>query len=219
MSPVLAHAKLRHPTVGRCELVRVEATDWIIRADRTGIFYRIPPEKRSEFEVVRETIASPEPNGHVKVPRPGHPRSIDARRSRRVIEALRCGLPSFDGAGARLAVGFDDIEGLMARFLNDVKSEGGGAMVMKGAYGQGKTFALNVLDEMARSMGFITAKTEIDASENRLTNTTALTWYCRSTVYLGNCGLSSVLFGGPRHGCRTDSSVGRGVGGLLEKIR
>ena len=58
-----------------------------------------------------------------------------------------------------------------------------------------------------------------DVPDKEHVSTTALTWYCRSTVYLGNCGLSSVLFGGPRHGCRTDSSVGRGVGGLLEKIR
>jgi len=41
-------------------------------------------------------------------------------------------------------------------------------MTLKGAYGQGKTFALALLEEMAREAGFVTACTEIDATENRL---------------------------------------------------
>ena len=41
-------------------------------------------------------------------------------------------------------------------------------MTLKGAYGQGKTFALTLLEELGREAGFITARTEIDATENRL---------------------------------------------------
>jgi hypothetical protein len=41
-------------------------------------------------------------------------------------------------------------------------------MTLKGAYGEGKTFGLNLLEEMAREAGFITACTVIDAIENRL---------------------------------------------------
>jgi hypothetical protein len=41
-------------------------------------------------------------------------------------------------------------------------------MTLKGAYGHGKTFALTLLEELAREAGFITAVTEIDATENRL---------------------------------------------------
>ena len=41
-------------------------------------------------------------------------------------------------------------------------------MTLKGAYGQGKSFALTMLEEVACESGFVTARTEIDAAENRL---------------------------------------------------
>jgi hypothetical protein len=85
-----------------------------------------------------------------------------------MIESLRIGLPSLDGSTRKLAVGFKETGKLINRFLKDIDSEGGGAMTLKGAYGQGKTFALTLLEELAGEAGFLTARTEIDATENRL---------------------------------------------------
>jgi hypothetical protein len=93
---------------------------------------------------------------------------MEARNARRVIESLRIGLPTLDGSTRHLAVGFHETEKLINWLLKDVDQEGGGAMTLRGAYGQGKTFALTLLEEMARENGFITATTEIDATENRL---------------------------------------------------
>jgi len=160
-----AVAKLLHARLGLCELVRVEGTDWIVESKSNHVHYRVPSEKRSQFQVVREpTVPTPKP-AFESIP---SPKSADARNARRVIESLRIGLPSFDGNTRHLAVGFRETEKLINRFLKDVDEEGGGAMTLKGAYGQGKTFALTLLDELARESGYVTARTEIDASENRL---------------------------------------------------
>lgn len=162
-------AKLRHPQWGPCELVRVEATDWIVRIESTGIQYRISSERRGQFELVHE---GPEPPP--EEPKPHPPRRIvvrdnaAARNARRVIESLRIGLPSLDGSTRRLAVGFSEMQRLIDSFLRDIESNGGGAMIMKGAYGQGKTFALTMLEEIAHESGFVTVRTEIDAAENQL---------------------------------------------------
>ena len=40
--------------------------------------------------------------------------------------------------------------------------------MLKGSYGQGKTFALTVLEDVACECGFVTTRMEIDATENRL---------------------------------------------------
>jgi hypothetical protein len=61
MSGVLA--ELEHPKWGRCELVRVEGTDWVVRLASNGTLYRFPPSTRSQFthvagHVVRESGAA-----------------------------------------------------------------------------------------------------------------------------------------------------------------
>jgi len=325
MASAAAVSKLSHPRLGQCELVRIEGTDWIVKVTSSGVRYRVPPEKRSEFKLVVEVVsvtsnaparpvaagvAQPPPPppevattqwyystdsktregpvcftdlqqltkagrlaqtdmvqqvghrvwrpareipelfgqeiatcqttsqwyystdsktregpvcftdlqqltkagrlaqtdmvqqvGH-RVWRPareipelfseplapppppessrqaseGHsedgrrvssPGSLSARDARRVIDSLRVGLPSLDGSTRCLAVGFQETADLISGFLKDADA-GGSAMTLQGAYGQGKTFALTILEETAREAGFMTVRTEIDASENQL---------------------------------------------------
>lgn len=162
-------AKLRHAQWGPCELVRVEATDWIVRVESTGVQYRVSSERRGQFQVIHDEIEPPSQDSE-----PPQPRQIvvrggaAARNARRVIESLRVGLPSLDGSTRRLAVGSKEMESLIKSFLRYIDSDGGCAMIMKGAYGQGKTFALTMLEEIAHESGFITVRTEIDATENQL---------------------------------------------------
>lgn len=159
-------AKLRHAQLGLCELVRVEATDWIVRVESTGILFRVPSEVRSQFERVRDSApAIAEAPVRIEIPAG---KSATAKRARRIIESLRVGLPSLDGSTRRLAVGFREIESLINRFLGDIDTDGGGAMILKGEYGQGKTFALMILEQIALESGFVAVRTEIDATENRL---------------------------------------------------
>jgi hypothetical protein len=159
-------SKLWHSRFGQCELVRIEGTDWIVQIQSSGVRYRIPPDKRSQFAVHQE-------------PPPVLPAIVDlqaigskptvGRHARRIIESLRIGLPSLDGSSRHLAVGLEEITKLIVQFLrDDVATDGGGALTLLGHYGQGKTFALQILEETARESGFMTARTEIDASENQL---------------------------------------------------
>ena len=46
--------ELLHERLGKCRLLRVEGTDWIVEVEANGIRHRTPPEKRSEFKVIRE---------------------------------------------------------------------------------------------------------------------------------------------------------------------
>jgi hypothetical protein len=157
-------AKLLHERLGLCELLRVEGTDWIVEA-AGGVRYRIPPDKRSQFQVIQEsTQQPPKPVG----PATPLPIANPGRHARRIIESLRIGLPSLDGHTRQLAVGFQETNRFIKGFLEDISEDGGGAMTLKGAYGQGKTFALTMLEEVAHEGGFITARTEIDATENCL---------------------------------------------------
>jgi hypothetical protein len=94
--------------------------------------------------------------------------SWDCRRASQTIESLRNGLPPVHADVRPLAVGFERTAEHITNLLNDVAIEGGRAMVLKGAYGQGKTYALNLLEEIALEEGFAVVKTEIDATENRL---------------------------------------------------
>jgi hypothetical protein len=84
-----------------------------------------------------------------------------------VIDSLRVGLPALDVSTRELAIGSAEMQRLFQSFLDDVR-HGGGAMLLRGQYGEGKTFMLTMLEEIARESGFITARTEIDATENRL---------------------------------------------------
>jgi hypothetical protein len=88
---------------------------------------------------------------------------------RRIVESLRVGLTSLDGSSRHLAVGFGELSNLLGTFLaDDVATDGGGALTLMGQYGQGKTFALNMLMEIALERGFVVARTEVDATENQL---------------------------------------------------
>jgi hypothetical protein len=56
-------ARLLHSKWGQCELLRVEGTDWIVALKSSGVRFRVPPEKRSQFQIVRDTPSShPEPS-------------------------------------------------------------------------------------------------------------------------------------------------------------
>jgi hypothetical protein len=52
--------------------------------------------------------------------------------------------------------------------LQSVSLEGGNACVIRGAYGQGKTFSLQLLQQRALQAGYLVASTEIDAYENQI---------------------------------------------------
>ena len=86
----------------------------------------------------------------------------------RAIESLANGLPAGGEYGRSLAVGFNQTKSLIDSFLEDVAQSGGGATVIRGQYGQGKTFALRAMEDVALEAGFLVAKTEVDATENRL---------------------------------------------------
>ncbi|HVC98416.1 MAG TPA: BREX system ATP-binding domain-containing protein [Pirellulales bacterium] len=226
--------KLVHPRLNLCELVRIEGTDWIVKVLSSGIHFRVPPEKRSEYRVVassgdraaagaRPLVTPPPPPRITAVrgapaaasvaahkpaitppppPRTGRlagfriapsqsadiesavpaqnpattlgrvtmlerappPKSQDARNARRVIESFRVGLPSPDGCTHHLAVGFDEMRTTINRFVADTAA-GGSALLVTGAYGQGKTFSLALLEEAAHGAGFITARVDFDALE------------------------------------------------------
>lgn len=191
-------AKLVHPSLGLCELVRVEATDWIVRQESTGVQYRVPTERRAQFTVCEKQppeaqteplpVAEKPPRNHTSpststdtskgIDTPSTAARGDStngavpanpgRHARRTIESLRVGLPSLDGSTRRLAVGFDEMNRLVTNFLSEVNEEGGAAMTVRGAYGQGKTFSLTMLEEVSHESGFVTIRTEVDATENRL---------------------------------------------------
>ncbi|MEX0718950.1 MAG: BREX system ATP-binding domain-containing protein [Planctomycetaceae bacterium] len=158
-------AILKHPRWGSCELVRIEGTDWIVRVIATGRFLRVPSERRSEFDTVGAPLPPP-------IPQPNSPagnfQRTEERNARCIIESLRIGLPSADGSTRQLAVGYNKTERFIREFLEEVSIGGGAALLLKGQYGQGKTFALTVLEEIAREEGFVTVRTEVDATENRL---------------------------------------------------
>lgn len=157
------HAKLLHDHWGLCDLLRVEGTDWIVEAPG-GVRIRIPPDKRSQFQPLQAAQQPPRSTGPAKP----SPIANPGRHARRIIESLRTGLPSLDGHTRQLAVGFQEADRFIKGFLKDIAEDGGGAMTLNGTYGQGKTFALTMLEEIAHESGFITARTEIDATENCL---------------------------------------------------
>jgi hypothetical protein len=156
--------RLAHDKLGLFDLVRLEGTTWIVR-DTRGNEYRVPPEKRKLFRVVQDSTSTTISTS------PNTPRIIPANpglHARRIIQSLRVGLPSLDDRTRQLAVGFEETKRFIRRFLTDIGQEGGGAMTLRGSYGQGKTFALRMLEELALENGFLTARTEIDATENCL---------------------------------------------------
>lgn len=92
----------------------------------------------------------------------------EKRRLRRVFESLRNGLSPINVDSRPFAVGIEAVQRKVDNLLMDVAAEGGRSVVIRGAYGQGKTFCLQLLKQMALESGYIVASTEIDSNENRL---------------------------------------------------
>lgn len=92
----------------------------------------------------------------------------DPRLLRRILHSLKCGLSPDLHHLERLAVGNESILEDLRRLLRQTDAEGGSALIVRGGYGQGKTFTLRILEDLAADAGFMTARTEIDANEIRL---------------------------------------------------
>ena len=67
-----------------------------------------------------------------------------------------------------MAVGSEGLEQQVNGLLAEVGGNGGAVKIVRGAYGQGKTFSLNLAEELAVQNGFWVAHTEVDATERRL---------------------------------------------------
>jgi hypothetical protein len=85
------------------------------------------------------------------------------------------------------------------RMLASINIEGGHACVIRGAYGQGKTFSLKVLQQRALKAGYLVASTEVDAYENQI--------HKPHHIYRDLLGK-----------LRIPDSMQHGVGGLLERV-
>ncbi len=92
----------------------------------------------------------------------------EKRRLRRVFESLRNGLSPINVDSRPFAVGIEVVQRKVDNLLMDVAAEGGRSVVIRGAYGQGKTFCLQLLKQTALESGYVVASTEIDSNENRL---------------------------------------------------
>lgn len=162
-------AALQHSIWGRCELLRVEGADWIVRVAADGKLLRVPPVARAQYAIVQATpsgksgptFASPLP---VVAAPPVRDTSPSDRAARRMFESLRNGLPPADSQSRKTAIAFDLTANTFGRFLTET-DHGGSSIVVRGDYGQGKTFALRVLEEMAVESRFLVARTEVDATE------------------------------------------------------
>lgn len=93
---------------------------------------------------------------------------IERRRLRRVFESLRNGLSPIHVDSRPFAVGIEVVQRKVENLLADVAEERGRAVVLRGAYGQGKTFCLQLLKKLALESGYLVASTEINAFENQL---------------------------------------------------
>ena len=91
-----------------------------------------------------------------------------ALRLRRVFESLRNGLSPINTEIRPYAIGAERLIEHSRLFLNEVKVGGGSATVVRGQYGQGKTFGLQLLRELALEAGFAVMSAEVDSFENRL---------------------------------------------------
>ncbi len=165
--------RVLHPDLGPCDILRIEGTDWVIKAVNTGKVYRVPPAQRVRFSTGQPAASTPAQQDVPAASPPAAPHAPpgtppDVRTLRRVIESLRNGLPPLERHGRSLAVGFNHTLTALNAFFDKVDKSGGDVIVVRGAYGQGKSFTLRVLQEMALEAGFMVAHTEIDASEIQL---------------------------------------------------
>lgn len=92
----------------------------------------------------------------------------EKRRLRRVFESLRNGLSPIHIDSRPFAVGIEDVQQKIENLLRDVATKGGRAVVLRGAYGQGKTYCLQLLRQCALEEGFLVAGTEVDGFENQI---------------------------------------------------
>ena len=95
-------------------------------------------------------------------------READKRRLRKVFESLRNGLSPIHVDSRPFAVGIEAIQQKVQNLLLDVAADGGRAVVIRGTYGQGKSFCLQLLKQMALESGYAVASVEVDAFENQL---------------------------------------------------
>jgi hypothetical protein len=213
--------RLRHSTLGECVVVRTEGVDWIIRPVNSSSLFRCSPPARRFLTEIREPetpeaqIAIPpkdsdgdavsfkpasfgfgerSPQTEVPSKPPSRERPLTAeaepvqqssaenrveigpaadpmlnrRQLKRAFESLRNGLPPEAGMIERFSIGTEQTVPLLDRMLDSVHLDGGNACVIRGAYGQGKTFSLEVLKERALNAGYLVASTEIDAYENKI---------------------------------------------------
>lgn len=158
-------AMLKHRVLGQCEIIRREGAVWIVRSMASGQLFRFDSMQRREFEPDDSVPApeNPEPTAAPEIPTA----PADVRHLRKAIESLRTGLPPHHSTIRHLALVSKTNGYRIERFLTDVQ-EGGAATVIRGAYGQGKSLMLSVIEDRALDAGFMVARTEIDASENQL---------------------------------------------------
>jgi hypothetical protein len=90
------------------------------------------------------------------------------RLLKRAFESLRNGLPPSGSLLEQFAIGMQQTVPRLDRMLESVHLDGGNAAVIRGGYGQGKTFSLKLLEHRALTAGFLVASTEIDAYENKI---------------------------------------------------
>lgn len=90
------------------------------------------------------------------------------RRLRKFFESMANGLVSIDRDHRGFAVGNDEVQMNVRHFLGAVDEQGGSSILIRGSYGQGKTFNLQLMKHLALEAGFIVASTEIDSFENQL---------------------------------------------------
>ncbi len=161
---------LSHPIFGECRLERVEGMNWLVR-DANDRLLHVPVSRRGEFAILNSRLPlapAAKVNGVDGNSVPTNKVASDRNRLRRMFEAIRTGLPPASEDLHHLAVGVESFEVDVESFLNSVSPGHGAVRIIRGVYGQGKSFALRLLQSDALEKGFLVARTEIDASENQL---------------------------------------------------
>lgn len=113
------------------------------------------------------TLPLPQHLQQAKQDAPPSPQVVRARL-RRAIRSLATGLsPEDPELTLSLSVGLEEPFASLDQFYKNV-SAGGAAMVVRGAYGCGKTLTLQSAKAKALARNFVCSETEIDSSEVRL---------------------------------------------------
>lgn len=120
---------------------------------------------------------------------------LQRRLLKRGLESLRTGLPPQDPALSRyFSVGLEPCFKEVKEFLRATR-DGGSAMVIRGAYGCGKTLTLQTSQFAALHNNFVFSETEIDASEVRLDRSPTIysTLLQKMKFPDGGCGVEHLL--------------------------